>query len=125
MHNLSKLEQKQLVAWEESSKQGQLNLWILLSLKHGPKHMSQVRIFIEDASGGIITAEDNSLYRALRRYRQQKLITHYLQASPNGGPHHKIYKLTESGHAVLAAYLERNIIIPFYNAKLRRLIMRP
>ena len=124
MHNLSKPEQKLLAAWEESSKQGQLNLWILLALKHGPKHMFLVRNFIEEASGGVVTAEDNSLYRALRRYRQQKLITHYMQASPNGGPNHKVYKLTESGQIVLAMYLERNVIMPFYDARLRRLIVR-
>lgn len=123
-HNLSRQEQRLLEAWENASKQGQLGFWVLLSLKHSPKYMAMIKDFISSATDDIMTAEENSLYRTLRRFKQAKLVTNYYQPSDNGGPEVKVYKLTESGHSVLSSYLDRNIITTLYNPSIRRLITK-
>jgi PadR family transcriptional regulator, regulatory protein PadR len=121
---LDKYEQKLLQAWEDVHKQGQLTLWIMLALKDGPKHMAEIREFILRATNSRISADDKSLYRALRRYHDSELVEFSEQASPSGGPDRKIYSLSVIGNKVLSEFLQKNVIEVFYNADNRKLIER-
>ncbi len=119
----SSYEQQLLSGWEEVYKKGQLTLWIMLALKDGPKHMSQLKLFIVKNSGGTLSADDKSLYRALRRYYDVEMLDFSSQEAP-GGPDLKVYRLTELGSRLLESFLERNIIRPFYNVTMERLIKK-
>jgi len=57
------MHEELLVAWEETYKKGQLTLWIFLSLKEGPKYVTQLQESIGKFSKGTIRAEEQSLYR--------------------------------------------------------------
>lgn len=61
-------------------------MWIFLSLKEGPKYVSGLQESIERFSKGTIRAEDQSLYRTLRKY----------------------YHLTPLGESLLHSFVERN-----------------
>ncbi len=111
---LNNYEQGLLSGWEDVFKKGQLTIWIMLSLKDGPKHMTEIKKFIEKATKGALTADDQSMYRALRRYNDAELID-FTNQPGDGGPERKIYQLTETGSKVLAAFVERNIINIFFS----------
>jgi PadR family transcriptional regulator PadR len=107
--NLDDYERKLLEGWEEVHKRGQLTLWILLALKNGPKHMSDIKDFIHKTTHGTLTADDKSMYRALRRYTDAEMLDFSNQPSENGGPELKIYRLTPIGKNVLDQFIKRNI----------------
>ena len=67
LSQLDKYEKELLAGWEEVYKKGHLTLWILLSLKHSPKHMTQIKRFLQAYTDGTLWADDKSIYRALRR----------------------------------------------------------
>src|SRR4051812_45512825 len=96
---LDNYEQKLLDGWEDVYKKGQLTLWIMLALKDGAKYMAEIRQFIHTATNDTLSADDKSLYRALRRYYDVELIDYTLGAGKNG-PDRKVYKLTELGNRV-------------------------
>lgn len=110
-------------AWEDNHRKSQLNLWILLSLKAGHKHMAEIKQFIENYSSRTISADDKSMYRALRRYHDAELIE-YEKVPGNGGPELKVYRLTDIGTEVLNHFIDRNILQIFYNDKVQELIMK-
>jgi len=114
-------EQKLLEGWEDVYRKGQLSLWILLALKDGPKYMSEIKSFIEDTTAHTISADDKSMYRALRRYDSAALIEFTLEPNASG-PDRKIYSLTDTGGNVLAAFVERNITNVLYQSTVRNLI---
>lgn len=117
--------QKVLVeAWEEVHKKSQLTLWILLSLVDGPKSMAQIKDFIINQSATKFLADNQSMYRALRRYDAADLVKWRAAPSPNGGPEQKIFQLTATGKSVLGQFVERNIISIYYNNSIRKLIER-
>ncbi len=124
MKDLDKYEQKLLQAWEDVHKQGQLALWIMLALKDGSKYMAEIKQFILGATNDQISADDKSLYRALRRYHDSELVSFSEQPSPGGGPDHKVYSLTAVGKKVLANFLQYNIVQVFYKPDNRKLIER-
>lgn len=123
MTKLNDYEQKLLDGWEEVAKKGQLTLWIMLALKEGPKHMAQIKSFLARATKNIISADDQSLYRALRRYNDAGMVDFETQAGKNG-PDLKIYKLTDSGEKILTSFLERNVINVFFKSEIKTLIER-
>jgi len=118
---LTNHEQSLLNGWEEVFKKGQLTLWVLLALKHGPKYMGDIKAFIGDATNGALSADDVSMYRALRRYTQAELVD--FTATPGkGGPDRKVYSLTPTGQVVLRSFCERNIAEVFYKPAIQKLI---
>lgn len=123
MKALTPYEATLLAGWEDVFKKGQLTTWIMLALLDGAKHMSQIKEFIETATDNIVTADDKSMYRALRRYHDADLVEYQTQPG-NGGPDRKIYTLTPSGSAVLAHFLHRNIVQIFYKPQIQALIER-
>ena len=120
MTELTKYEQTLLAGWEGTYKMGQLSLWIMLSLKDGPKHMALIRQFIYRETAEVLTADDKSLYRALRRYHQAELVD-FTNEPSESGPDLKVYALTETGTRVLEQFLARNVRV-FYKSNVRSLI---
>lgn len=121
MKLLNPYEQKLLKAWEEIYKKGQLTFWIFIALKEKPKHMAAIKAFISTYSHGTIEADDQSMYRALRRYQAADMLT-FKTIPGEGGPDRKVYELTETGARVLDAFMERNIAAIFYQTSLQNLI---
>jgi len=113
---------KLLTAWEDIHKRGQLTLWIMLALKDGPKHMAAIKSFITQATHGAITADDQSMYRALRRYYDTELVS--FTAAPGNGPDLKVYDLSPIGAQVLEQFLARNLRPIFYQPHIKALIER-
>ncbi len=110
-----------LSGWEDVYKKSQLTLWILLALKDAPKHMSQIKQFIVGISGDAMAADDQSMYRALRRFKDAQMVDFTLRAGTKG-PDLKQYYLTGTGRSVLSQFLERNITTVFYNKQVQELI---
>lgn len=110
-----------LSSWEDVYKKSQLTLLILLALKDAPKHMSQIKQFINDISGDAMAADDQSMYRALRRFRDARMVAFTLRAGTRG-PDLKQYYLTSTGQSVLKKFLDRNISAVFYNKRVQELI---
>lgn len=120
---LDHYEQKLLDGWEEVYKKGQLTLWIMLALKDAPKHMAEIKQFIAEVTHGTLTADNQSMYRALRRYYDAELVS--VRQQPGiSGPDRKIYSLTRIGQNVLEAFLQRNITYVFFHPRVKRLIER-
>ncbi len=120
MQKLTKYEQALLDGWEAIYKMGQLSLWVMLALKHGAKHMAQIKSFIHEACEGALTVDDKSIYRALRRYHKAELVRFDTQPNPSG-PDLKVYSLTKTGERVLEHFLARNLRI-LYKPNVHELI---
>lgn len=108
------------MGWEEVFKKGQLTLWIMLALKDGPKHMAEVRQFVGELTAGNVEADDQSMYRALRRYHDAEMVEFMMEPNEDG-PDRKVYGLTEIGYRVLGAFLQRNIEV-FYKPAVKKLV---
>ena len=109
-----------LLAWEETYKKGQLTLWIFLALQEGNKYVEEVKDFVETKSKGTITCEEQSLYRALRKYEHINVLAYELRKGSKG-PERKYYYLTELGQALVDRFVERNIQL-FYNEDIKKLL---
>ena len=109
-----------LAAWEETYKKGQLTLWIFLSLKEGPKYVSGLQESIDRFSKGTIHAEEQSLYRTLRKYYHLKMVD-FSTGKGHKGPDRKYYHLTPLGESLLQSFVERNILL-FFEDPLKKLL---
>ena len=115
------LHKELLSAWEETYKKGQLTLWIFLSLKEGPKYVSGLQESIERFSKGTIHAEEQSLYRTLRKFYHLKMVD-FSSAKGHKGPDRKYYHLTPLGKSLLQSFVERNIQL-FFEEPLKELLL--
>ena len=97
-----------LSSWEETYKKGQLTLWMLLALKDSPKYMGDIRTFISEITGGMVSCEEQSIYRAMRKFYDLNIVDFELRDGQSG-PSRKYYYLTEIGEALLEAFIDRNI----------------
>ena len=68
-----------LNSWEETYKKGQLTLWIFLALQEDKMYVDEIRDFVITKSNGTITCEEQSLYRALRKYEQIDVLDYELR----------------------------------------------
>ena len=114
--------QKVLDGWEDVYKKGQLTFWVMLALKDGPKHMAEIKTFIDRATNQAFSVDDMSMYRALRRYYEAEL-TEYSSA-PGNGPDRKIYRLSAIGENVLQNFVKRNITSVLFRPEMKTLIER-
>jgi DNA-binding PadR family transcriptional regulator len=119
-----KYEQQLLSAWEEVYKKGQLTFWLMLALKEGPKYMADIKIFIDKATNGTLGADDQSMYRALRRYYDTELLDSSISEAGSSGPDRKIYRLSDLGIKVLDEFIERNIRSVYYKDEIKALLER-
>ncbi|MGD8456176.1 MAG: PadR family transcriptional regulator [Anaerolineales bacterium] len=96
--------------WEESYKKGLLSFWILFSLTQRSMYAYEMKEEIIKFSQGSISADDNSIYRALRRFTTAGLIEGMMSPSPSG-PDRKYFSLTPRGTDLLRQFIERNILV--------------
>ncbi len=97
-----------LSSWEQAFHKGQLTFWILIGLKESPKCLEEIQIFIKEKTNGVVVFDEQSIYRALRKYYDVELVDFELHDSERG-PQRKYYSLTKIGTSVLKQFIERNI----------------
>ncbi|MEM6865273.1 MAG: PadR family transcriptional regulator [Bacteroidota bacterium] len=119
MKNDKKLNEL-LFSWENTYKKGQLTLWIFMSLQESKKYVDEIKNFIEKKSNGTIRCEEQSLYRALRKYEHINVLTHELKEG-NKGPHRKSYYLTKLGKELFNQFVNRNIKL-FYSTEIKQIL---
>lgn len=106
----NRLYSEQVVdAWEDNYKKGLLTFWILLALHRGPKHMRQIKQYIEEEIPTNLTVDEKSLYRSITRFKKMNLLTADDIPSQNGGPALKVYSLAPPGDQALRLFYKRNI----------------
>ena len=123
MKSAKNYEDVLLEGWESLYRKSQLSLLVLLALKDGSKHVGQIKDFITEATQGLQQTDEQSMYRALRRFKDADMVT-YEEVQGSGGPNKKCYSLTESGTNVLQRFLQRNIVEFFYKPHIRQLVER-
>ena len=99
-----------LEKWESVYKKGLLSFWILFVLDERPTYAFEMNTLIQQLSQGTISADDNSLYRALNRFEDVGLVSSDLQPSPNG-PARRYYSLTTNGRELLRRFIDRNVMV--------------
>lgn len=112
--------QKLLHTWEETYKKGQLTLWTLLALLEQPHYVSSLRERIQQLTEGTMSAEEQSLYRSLRKLYDLEIVD-YETRDGKKGPDRKYYRLTPIGEDLLNRFLERNIRL-FLNDPIRSIL---
>lgn len=120
MDNNQKYKTDLLTSWEETYKKGQLTFWLLLALRDKSLYVSEIKDFIETATNGTISCEEQSIYRSLRKYYDLEIVDYELRQG-HKGPDRKYYFLTIIGKELLHEFTQRNISI-LYNKKLSDLI---
>ncbi len=85
--------------------QGSLALLVLKSLEQGPMHGWGITLHIERISNDILRVEEGSLYPALHRMEQERLISSEWGVSENNR-RARFYRLTAAGRKQLAAEQE-------------------
>jgi len=109
-----------LAQWESNYKKGLLSFWILLLLSERPSYPFEMRALVEHISQGSISADENSLYRALGRFQDVGLVASETRPSSQG-PDRRYYALTPKGERLLKRFIERNIRVFETPAVARRL----
>jgi len=99
-----------LETWEGTYKKGLLSFWILLLLDQRPTYAFEMNPLIRELSQKSISADDNSLYRALNRFEQLGLISSQRQPS-EVGPARRVYSLTGAGRELLIQFTQRNLLV--------------
>ena len=120
MKNKPNLADELLQAWVETYKKGQLTLWIFLALREKPRYVSEIREFIEETTAGTILCEEQSLYRALRKFQQVEMVG-FAPGKGNSGPDRKYYHLTPMGAEILNQFIEQNIKL-FFRPEVKSLL---
>lgn len=96
-------------AWEEEYKKGLLTFWILLALHDSPKHVREIKEFIETDARTNLSVDEKSVYRSVGRLRKLDLISSSEVDSSSGGPKLKVYGLTSKGSQALGQFYKNNI----------------
>ncbi len=99
-----------LQQWEDNYKKGLLSFWMLLLLHGRTAYAYEMTAMIAEMSQGTVTADEKSIYRALKRFEENGLIQSQTQNS-DVGPPRRYYTLTSAGQQLLARFIERNIRI--------------
>lgn len=109
-----------LNSWEETYKKGQLTLWIFMALQESKKYVDEIKEFVETKSKGAISCEEQSLYRALRKYEHIGILAYEYQQGRKG-PDRKYYYLTPLGLELFDQFVKRNIQL-FYSDEIKQLL---
>lgn len=96
--------------WESVYKKGLLTFWVLLLLHERPSYVFEMGQQLDSISQGSISADEKSLYRALRRFEAMGVVESSWQPS-DLGPRRRYYALTGLGTALLRQFAQRNILI--------------
>jgi DNA-binding PadR family transcriptional regulator len=103
LHNL-------LDQWESVYKKGLLSFWLLLMIHQQPMYVFEMGPALARISQGTVTADEKSLYRALRRFEAMGVVESEWHPS-DVGPRRRYYHLTELGTELLRRFAQRNILI--------------
>jgi PadR family transcriptional regulator PadR len=109
MEKQAELE-KLLANWEEVYKKGLLSFWLLLLLHEEPSYAYQAARELGQFSQGTISADENSIYRALSRFESLGIVTSETRGS-DMGPDRKYYSLSAMGKELLRQFVRRNLLI--------------
>lgn len=101
-------EDKLLHDWEDVFKQGLLTFWLFLVLSQKEGDVREVRVRIEELTGGSYAAAEQTLYRLLRKHYDLELVD-FREVPGKGGPNRKLYSLSATGRQLLAQFAHRNI----------------
>ena len=96
--------------WDEVSIKGQMGLWVLLAISDGSKYTAEILDYINSANGGRFDIKEQSLYRALRRFKGMKMVDIIEKDSPSSGSKRKYYSLTPIGKSVLGRFITIHIL---------------
>jgi len=96
--------------WESVYKKGLLTFWLLLMLRQRPMYVFEMGQALAHISQGTMTADEKSLYRALRRFEAMGLVESTWRPS-DVGPRRRYYHLTKLGTELLRLFAQRNILI--------------
>jgi PadR family transcriptional regulator PadR len=107
--NLDEIE-RLLLKWEQVYKKGLLTFWLLLLLNERAAYAYEVNNEVQKISQGTISADNNSIYRALSRFEVLGIVKSDLRQS-DIGPARKYYSLTENGVNLLGKFIQRNILL--------------
>ena len=107
--NLDEID-RLLSKWEEVYKKGLLTFWLLLLLHERAAYAYEINDAIQKISQGTISADNNSIYRALARFEAMGIVESDLRQS-DIGPARKYYGLSEKGVLLLGKFIQRNILL--------------
>lgn len=112
--------------WESAYKKGLLTFWLLLLMDEKPRYPYEMSAEVLRASQGTLSADDNSIYRAVSRFEAMGLVASEARNSSLGPPR-KYYRLTDNGRELLRRFIERNILIfqhPEVVERIRRIVQK-
>jgi DNA-binding PadR family transcriptional regulator len=96
--------------WESVYKKGLLTFWLLLLLDERPMYVFEMGEELTSISQNTISADEKSLYRALRRFEAMGVVESTWRPS-DVGPRRRYYTLTELGAEMLRRFTQRNILL--------------
>ena len=99
-----------LSQWEGTYKKGLLTFWLLLLLAQRKAYPYEMKNAIIDLSQNTISADENSIYRALNRLAQYGIVESEMRLSETG-PNRRYFSLTDDGKELLVRFITRNIQI--------------
>lgn len=111
-----------LTQWEESYKRGLLSFWLLLLLAQREAYPYEVKAAIEELSQNTISADENSIYRALNRLAESGVVNSEVIPSESG-PNRRYFFLTDLGRELLERFITRNILV-FEHPQVAELIQK-
>ena len=97
-----------LSQWEETYKKGLLSFWLLLLLAQRKAYPYEMKSAIADLSQNTISADENSIYRALNRLARCGIVDSEMQLYETG-PNRRYFSLTDTGKELLVSFITRNI----------------
>ncbi len=99
-----------LQAWDASYKKGLLTFWILLLLHERESYAFEMCQRVSEVSQGTVSADENSIYRALNRFESLGIVASTWRDS-DLGPQRRYYHLSDVGLDLLRAFILRNILL--------------
>jgi PadR family transcriptional regulator PadR len=99
-----------LEQWEEVYKRGLLTFWILLLLDEREMYAYEMQPALARISQQTIDVDENSIYRALRRFAEAGFVQSSLRDSESG-PSRRYFRLTSLGRSLLGDFIERNLMV--------------
>ncbi len=102
--------EKLLAQWEETYKKGLLSFWLMLLLAQRKAYPYEMKDVIAELSQDTINVDENSIYRALRRLAESRIVDSELIPSETG-PSRRYFYLTELGQKLLERFIQRNILL--------------
>lgn len=97
-----------LERWEQNYKKGLLSFWMLLAIAEEALYAYEMKDKVEELSKGSVRADENSIYRALRRFTKNGLVESEMRPS-DIGPERRYFQLSSRGDKLLAQFIERNL----------------